>query len=718
MSGTIPASLGDLESLVFLDLNSNELSDSIPDALAGLVKLTWLNLSNNQLTGSISSDIGNLVKLFALILSNNQFVGSIPPNLGNLPELYYLHLQINQLSGSIPDTLGNLGKLNQLVLYANRLTGPIPVDLGNLSNMQYLYLHDNQLDGAIPAELGKLDKMVGLALGDNPLGGSIPPELGDLTGLEALYLYNSQISGSIPAELGQLVNLETLALEHNQLSGSIPPAFGNLSKLQALNLYDNQLGGSIPAELGEISDLQLLDLESNQLSGAIPKTFSKLTNLIDNYGLYLGWNALYNNDTELEHFLNIKTGNDGWDSLTQTVAPQRVRVSSIAVDSVALAWEPIDYAENGGGYRVWYRPSAGGSYLDGGMTADKSSSSHTVSGLTPGEAYTFRVTTETNAHANNGNLVVSEPSLIVPVKPTDAAFQMNVGLNDAWYYPVTNGQGFFITVFPELGFVSLSWFTYDTERQGEEVTANLGETGHRWLNAVGAYSGNQAVLDISYATGGLFDTPTDISEITDGTIILTFTDCENGTVEYDIPSAGLQGIVPIRRVVADNIILCEALFNSSSVNNAEPVTEALPLVDMNVGLNDAWYNPDTNGQGFFTTVFPEIGYVLLSWFTYDTERPAEGVTANLGEPGHRWFNALGTISGNTAILDITIASGGLFDSPKEISETTDGTIVLTFEDCTSGTVEYDIPSIGQTGLVPIQRVAADNVALCESLIEE
>jgi hypothetical protein len=45
----------------------------------------------------------------------------------------------------------------------------------------------------------------------------------------------------------------------------------------------------------------------------------------------------------------------------------------------------------------------------------------------------------------------------------------------------------------------------------------------------------------------------------------------------------------------------------------------------------------------------------------------------------------------------------------------DGTIKLTFTSCNSGTIEYDIPSINSQGTVPIQRVAADNIALCEAL---
>ncbi len=144
--------------------------------------------------------------------------------------------------------------------------------------------------------------------------------------------------------------------------------------------------------------------------------------------------------------------------------------------------------------------------------------------------------------------------------------------------------------------------------------------------------------------------------------------------------------------------------------------EASAAFTINAGLNDAWYNPDTDGQGFFITVFPDLNYVSLAWFTYDTELPGEGDSANLGDPGHRWLTALGDIDGNKSVMGINIASGGIFDTPTDIERIGDGTIILTFSDCSSGTVEYDIPSIGQQGTVPIQRVAADNIALCEALV--
>ena len=66
-----------------------------------------------------------------------------------------------------------------------------------------------------------------------------------------------------------------------------------------------------------------------------------------------------------------------------------------------------------------------------------------------------------------------------------------------------------------------------------------------------------------------------------------------------------------------------------------------------------------------------------------------------------------------------MTSGGIFDTATEIERTdpagSDGTLVLTFDDCNSGTVEYDIPSINRQGLIPISRVAHDNIVICEAL---
>jgi len=139
---------------------------------------------------------------------------------------------------------------------------------------------------------------------------------------------------------------------------------------------------------------------------------------------------------------------------------------------------------------------------------------------------------------------------------------------------------------------------------------------------------------------------------------------------------------------------------------------------INPGLNDAWFNPATNGQGFLITVFPDRKEIFLAWFTYDTKRPPEDVTAMLGEPGHRWLTAQGIYEGDSANLTIFVTEGGLFDAAEPVAETDlngHGTLTIEFADCSEGLVKYEITSLGVSGEIPIERIAPDNVALCETL---
>ena len=39
---------------------------------------------------------------------------------------------------------------------------------------------------------------------------------------------------------------------------------------------------------------------------------------------------------------------------------------------------------------------------------------------------------------------------------------------------------------------------------------------------------------------------------------------------------------------------------------------------INAGLNDAWFNIDTAGQGLLIATFPERGEMFVAWFTFDT----------------------------------------------------------------------------------------------------
>jgi len=141
---------------------------------------------------------------------------------------------------------------------------------------------------------------------------------------------------------------------------------------------------------------------------------------------------------------------------------------------------------------------------------------------------------------------------------------------------------------------------------------------------------------------------------------------------------------------------------------------------INPGLNDAWFNPSTSGQGFLITVFPDIGQLFLAWFTFDTERPSDDVTAFLGDPGHRWLTAQGPYDGDKANLTLFVTAGGVFDSAEPVSSTDpagDGNMTLEFADCANGIANYEITSLGISGEIPLQRITLDNIELCNFLAE-
>ncbi|MCE2422709.1 MAG: hypothetical protein J4G03_05305, partial [Gemmatimonadetes bacterium] len=93
------------------DDNTNWLTDEPLDDWYGvsadtLGNVTRLDLSYNDLTGSIPAELGNLESLWYLNLSSNGLTGSIPAELGDLEILADLRLHGNSgLTGPLPNDL-------------------------------------------------------------------------------------------------------------------------------------------------------------------------------------------------------------------------------------------------------------------------------------------------------------------------------------------------------------------------------------------------------------------------------------------------------------------------------------------------------------------------------------------------------------------------------------------------------------------------------------
>ena len=179
-SGKLPAELGNLKELTYIGISSDYFDEQpLPDWLWTLSKLESMTLICNFI-GAIPAAIGNLTSLYYLDLGRNQLSGELPVELGNLTNLRYLWLCWNQFTGAIPEEIGNLTGLIQLRLLDNQFTGEIPVSFGNLTALIWLDLKENQLTGSIPPELGNLTLLETLDLNDNYLTGYVPAVLATL----------------------------------------------------------------------------------------------------------------------------------------------------------------------------------------------------------------------------------------------------------------------------------------------------------------------------------------------------------------------------------------------------------------------------------------------------------------------------------------------------------------------------------------------------------
>ena len=274
------------------------------------------------------------------------------------------------------------------------------------------------------------------------------------------------------------------------------------------------------------------------------------------------------------------------------------------------------------------------------------------------------------------------------------AFEINAGHSGAWYNSETSGQGQLIDVEPDTQFMFLAWFTFTA------AASNNPDQQH-WYTAQGNYSGNTAELVLYETLGGLFDDPEETSTNPVGEVTVSFTDCEQGQMVYSIDTDGRQGTIPLQRLVPGSGDVCE-----EQSGKADIITE---MVDINAGMNGAWVNEDTLGQGFLIDAHtnPEgDNFIFVAWFTYGAD------TAS----GQRWLTAQGDFEGSTAAIDIYETTGGSFDDPQLIDTDKVGTMIIDFTDCSNAQLTYTLTDEGLAGDMAISRLIPGGQALCDELV--
>ncbi|WCJ18162.1 Receptor-like protein EIX2 [Euphorbia peplus] len=292
-SGPIPQNLSlTMPNLIFLSLSDNTLTGNIPISIGDMQSLQVIDLSRNNLVGAIPASVGKCSFLKALDLSSNNLLGNIPLSLGQLEQLQSLHLSHNQLTGNLPSTFRNLSSLETLDIGNNALSDSIPPWIGDgFSNLRILSLRSNAISGEIPTTISNLSSLQVLDLALNNLTGSIPWSFGNFKAMlskqnKTQYLlygkyrgvyfeenFVANIKGGPQKYTKTLSLVISIDISGNNLDGEIPDGITKLFGLVALNLSDNEINGRIPENISNLQELLSLDL-SGQMSTFTASSFT------------------------------------------------------------------------------------------------------------------------------------------------------------------------------------------------------------------------------------------------------------------------------------------------------------------------------------------------------------------------------------------------------------------------------------------------------------
>ncbi len=216
LSGTIPNSLGRLPYLetLILDQAAPRLNGTIPEFTSKY--LQSVSISNAQFSEQKFPDwLQDKYALIFLTLNSVNLTGTIPAWISNLKSLQKLYLESNLLTGVIPSLPASL---DTVVLARNQFTGDVP----EFTNPKF-----SQLDLSNNALNGNMDKLITLPailelyLQNNSLQGSVALSTSALNGLQVMDLSHNRLEFAA-ADLSQPLNIQQCSAIANNFKCPIP----------------------------------------------------------------------------------------------------------------------------------------------------------------------------------------------------------------------------------------------------------------------------------------------------------------------------------------------------------------------------------------------------------------------------------------------------------------------------------------------------------------
>lgn len=150
LSGSIPPKLFSADmKLIHIVFDQNQFSGSIPQTLGLVNTLELLRLDRNSLTGIVPSDLTNLKQILQLNLAHNNLTGPLP-NLTQMTSLCVVDLSYNSFDASTaPDWFSSLPSLTSLIVEYGELEGPVPETIFSLPQIQQIKLGHNLFGGIL-----------------------------------------------------------------------------------------------------------------------------------------------------------------------------------------------------------------------------------------------------------------------------------------------------------------------------------------------------------------------------------------------------------------------------------------------------------------------------------------------------------------------------------------------------------------------------------------
>lgn len=279
-------------TLLYLDLNSNQFTEIPVAAINSLTRLSELNLKLNGITAIRESSFSSLVQLKVLDISRNSLT-SVHSNAFSGLEgcLQNLTMQYCHLTSESIQSVRLLRTLILLDISDNQITS-IDSLLGNMKSLQELKIARNRITYVARTVYRSLSSSLRLLdLSFNQITEVTPDAFLDLNQLQELYL-----DGAAGLQLdrnsfsAQQTSLKLLSLRFANLSASQWTSVNNLTGLQTLWMSNCALNNIPDFTFQMINQLENLDLNENEIGRITQRSLTGLQNSL--VRLYLSKNQL------------------------------------------------------------------------------------------------------------------------------------------------------------------------------------------------------------------------------------------------------------------------------------------------------------------------------------------------------------------------------------------------------------------------------------------